>query len=66
MVQLLNLKQRSLNQIFVTIQTHIFFVTGNITAIGGNANSNVAFKNCALFTRCVTHINDEHFEMLKI
>ena len=38
------------------------FVTGNITAIGGNANANVAFKNCAPFTRCVTHINDEHIE----
>ena len=24
------------------------------------ANTNVAFKNCAVFTRCVTHINDEH------
>ena len=26
------------------------------------ANTNVAFKNCAPFTRCVTHINDEHVE----
>ena len=25
-------------------------------------NTNVAFKNCAPFTRCVTHINDEHVE----
>ena len=32
--------------------------TGNITTIGGNANTNVAFKNCRAFTRCVTHIND--------
>ena len=24
--------------------------------------SHVAFKNCAPFTRCVTHINDEHVE----
>ena len=38
------------------------FVTGNITATGGNANTNVSFKNCAPFTRCVTHINDEHVE----
>ena len=37
-------------------------VTGNITAVGGNANTKVAFKNCAPFTRCVTHINDEHVE----
>ena len=26
------------------------------------ANTNVAFKNCAPFTRCETHINDEHVE----
>ena len=26
------------------------------------ADTNVAFKNCALFTRRVTHINDEHVE----
>ena len=37
-------------------------LTGNITATGGNANTSVAFKNCAPFTRCVTHINDEHVE----
>ena len=37
-------------------------MTGNITATGGNANTKVALKNCALFTRCVIHINDEHVE----
>ena len=26
------------------------------------ANTNVAFKNCAVFTRSVTHKNDEHIE----
>ena len=31
-----------------------------VTAIG--ENTNVAFKNCAAFTRCVTHINDEHID----
>ena len=31
-------------------------VTGNMTAIGGNANTRVAFKNCALFTKYITHI----------
>ena len=36
--------------------------TGNITATNGNANSSVAFKNCAPFTRCVAHIYDEHIE----
>ena len=37
-------------------------VTEDITAQGGNANTKVAFKNCAAFKRCVTHINDEHVE----
>ena len=35
-------------------------VTRNITATGGDANARVAFKNCAPFTKCITHINDEH------
>ena len=37
-------------------------VTWNITAAGGNADSNVAFKNFAPFIRCVTHVNNEHVE----
>ena len=37
-------------------------VTGDIKVAGVAADTNVAFKNCALFTRCVTHINDEHVE----
>ena len=40
-------------------------VTGNITAAGGNANTKVVFKNCAPFTKCVTHINDEHVETVE-
>ena len=36
------------------------FVIGNKTATGGDANTKVAFKNCAPFTKCITHINDEH------
>ena len=35
-------------------------VTGDITETGGDANIRVAFKNCALFKRCITHINAEH------
>ena len=62
MIQSLNLRQKLLNQVikFVIIQMHIFFLTGDIaiaiTAIGFNANA--AFKDCAPFIRCVTHIND--------
>ena len=37
-------------------------VTGNITATGGNANTKVAFKNCAPFTKCITHINNEYVD----
>ena len=32
---------------------------GDITAEIGDEDTKVAFKNCAPFTRCVTHINDE-------
>ena len=37
-------------------------VTGDIKVAAVAADTNVAFKNCAPFTRCATHINDEHVE----
>ena len=37
-------------------------VTGNIKVADAAASTNVAFKNCAPFTKYVTHINDEHVE----
>ena len=37
-------------------------VTGNITATAGDANTRVTFKNCAPFTKCITHINSEHVD----
>ena len=37
-------------------------VTGDIKVAAVAADTNVAFKNCAPFTICVTHINDEHVE----
>ena len=37
-------------------------MTGDIKVAGVAANTNVAFKNWTSFTRCVTHINDEHVE----
>ena len=37
-------------------------VTAYIKIADIGADTNVAFKNCAPFTRCVTHINDEHVE----
>ena len=36
--------------------------TGDIKVAAVAIDTNVAFKNCAPFTRCVTHINDEHVE----
>ena len=37
-------------------------VTGSITATGGDENTKVAFKSCAPFAKCITHINDEHID----
>ena len=33
-------------------------VTGNTNVTGGDANTKVAFKNCAPFENCRTEIND--------
>ena len=33
-------------------------VTGDVTVTGGNANTKVAFKNCAPFKICRTEINN--------
>ena len=40
-------------------------VTGDKKVTGINADTNVVFKNCAPFTRCATHISEEHFETAK-
>ena len=37
-------------------------VTGDIKVADVAANTNVEFKNCSPFIRCVTHLNDEHVE----
>ena len=37
-------------------------MTGDIKVEAVAADTNVAFKNCATFARCVAHINDEPFE----
>ena len=38
-------------------------VTGNITVVGGDDNTKVAFKNCHPFTRSDIKLNDEHLEV---
>ena len=40
-------------------------MTAHVEVVAVAADTNVAFKNCAPFTRCVTHINDEHVEAAK-
>ena len=37
-------------------------VTGDIAVVNWNQNTSIAFKNCTPFTRCATHLNDEHVE----
>ena len=37
-------------------------LTGIIRTVGGNNNKQVALKNCAPFTKCISHINDEYVE----
>ena len=37
-------------------------MTGNIVVVVGNQNTDITFKDCSPFTRCVTHLNDEHVE----
>ena len=41
-------------------------VTVDITATSGNTNTRVAFKNCALFTKCISHIRMNSLIVLKI
>ena len=53
-IQPLNLRQKLLNQ-FRDYSDAYVLVRGDIAAVGGNANTNVAFKNCTRFTRFVIH-----------
>ena len=40
-------------------------VTGDIKVVGGDVNTNVAFKNCGIFIRLVIPLNDEHIDTRK-
>ena len=62
MIQPLNLKQKSLVISLCDYSDAYILVTGGIKVAAVVADTNVAFKNCAPFTICVTHINDEHVE----
>ena len=41
-------------------------VDGTITAAAANANTRLALKNCAPFTKCNLEINDEHVDTVEI
>ena len=60
MIQPLNLKVIKPN--LCDYSDAYVLVTGDIKVAADAADTNVAFKNCDLFTRCATHINDQHIE----
>ena len=41
------------------MQKHIYLIDGTIRAGAANANTRLALKNCAPFTKCNLEINDE-------
>ena len=40
-------------------------VTGDISVVGGDQDTGIAFKNCSVFTSCTTHLNDEYIETVE-
>ena len=48
----------SLESSFFYYSDAYILVTGNINVTGGDANTKVAFKNCAPFIKCRTKINE--------
>ena len=58
----INFETKVIKPNFCDYSDAYIIVTGDKKVEDVAADTNVAFKNCALFTRCVTHINDEHVE----
>ena len=56
---------RSLESSLCDYSDAYILVTGNITVAGGNANTKVAFKNCAPFKECRTEINETFVDKTK-
>ena len=48
----------SLESSFCDYSDAYILVKGNIAVTGGDANTKVAFKNCAPFKKCRTEINE--------
>ena len=61
MIHALNLKQKLLHQVCDYSDAYIL-VAGDIKVAAIGADTNVAFKNFAPFTRCATQTNDEHID----
>ena len=65
-IKMAHLRQKLSNRVFAIIQMHILsIVLHYITATNGNEIANVEFKNFVPFTKCITHINDEHMDEAK-
>ena len=58
MVQPLN-ETKVIKSSFYDYSDAYILVTGNIAAAYGNPDTRVALRNCAPFTKYITHINDE-------
>ena len=41
------------------------FLAGDMKVTSVGVDTNVAFKDCAPFTRCITHINEKRFDTTK-
>ena len=54
----LNFLTNSLKSSLCDYSDAYILVTGNINVTGGNANTKVAFKNCAPFRKCRAEINE--------
>ena len=64
MMLIMNLKnfQQNIKSSLCNYSNAYILVTGDIKATGGTANTDGVFKNCATFSRCVTHIIDQHID----
>ena len=62
MVQPLKFETQAIKSNLCDYSDAYILVTGDITATDGDANTKVAFKNCAPFTKSITHINDEQID----
>ena len=63
--KIVNLLNDSENNFLCDYSDAYILLTGDIKIVYIAADTDVAFKNCAPFTRCATNINDEYVETPK-